>query len=350
MLDHNASVLLIYTGGTIGMIEDTTTGALKPLNFDYLSEYVPELKRLRFKIDIIQFEHPIDSSDMYPEKWKDLVRIIEDNYPLYDGFIILHGTDTMAYSASALSFMLENLSKPVILTGSQLPIGKIRTDGKENLITALEIAVDKDRQGNAFVPEVCIFFQNLLMRGNRTSKINAANFKAFNSFNYPILAEAGTNIIYQHNLILKPGEGPTKFHYWLDPNVTIIKLFPGISADTLRATMSIPHLKGIILETYGAGNAPTGNWFLNIIKEAAEKGIIIVNVTQCASGSVEMDRYQSGEMLKEIGVLSGYDTTTEAAVTKLMFLFGHGLSREEVREQMELSLAGETTIHSGNKY
>lgn len=344
MLDHNASVLLIYTGGTIGMIEDDATGALKPLDFNYLKEYVPELKRLRFTIDIIQFEKPIDSSDMYPEKWKEIVKIIEINYSKYDGFVILHGTDTMAYSASALSFMLENLDKPVILTGSQLPIGKIRTDGKENLITALEIAVDKNLQGKAFVPEVCIFFQNLLMRGNRTTKINAANFKAFNSFNYPILAEAGTNIIYQHNLILKPTKKvlPT-FHYWLDPNVTIVKLFPGISAETLRATMGIPHLKGIILETYGAGNAPSGKWFLNIIQEAIDKGIIIVNVTQCASGSVEMERYQTGKMLKNIGVISGYDITTEAAVTKLMFLFGHGLTREQVKRQMKLSLAGETT-------
>ncbi|MDL2224119.1 asparaginase [Bacteroidales bacterium OttesenSCG-928-M06] len=345
MLDHNASVLLIYTGGTIGMVEDTASGALSPLDFNYLSEYVPELKRLRFKIDIIQFEKPIDSSDMYPEKWKELVKIIEDNYFCYDGFVILHGTDTMSYSASALSFMLEDLDKPVILTGSQLPIGKIRTDGKENLITALEIAVDKDADGKAFVPEVCIFFQNLLMRGNRTTKINAANFKAFNSFNYPILAEAGTNIIYRHELILKPKKNSQpKFHYWLDPNVTIIKLFPGISEDTLKAIMAIPHLKGVILETYGAGNAPTGNWFHAILKDAVNKGIVIVNITQCASGSVEMDRYKTGEMLKNIGILSGYDTTTEAAVTKLMFLFGHGLTKEEVKEQMKLSLSGETTI------
>ena len=347
MLDHNASVLLIYTGGTIGMVEDDKTGALKALDFNYLKEYVPELKRLRFTIDIVQFNTPIDSSDMYPEKWKDIVRIIENNYHSYDGFVILHGTDTMAYSASALSFMLESFDKPVILTGSQLPIGKIRTDGKENLITALEIAVDKDPDGKAFVPEVCIFFQNLLMRGNRTTKINAANFKAFNSFNYPILAEAGTNIRYKHELILQPlKRSKPKFHYWLDPNVTIIKLFPGISAETLRATMSIPHLKGIILETYGAGNAPTGRWFLDIIKETIDKGIVIVNVTQCASGSVEMDRYQAGKALKDLGVLSGYDITTEAAVTKLMFLFGHGMTPEEVKKHMKISLSGETTIEN----
>jgi L-asparaginase len=345
MLDYNASVLLIYTGGTIGMTEDETTGALKSFNFDYLKAHVPELSRLKFDIDSIQFRHPIDSSDMGPEEWKKIVHIIEDNYEKYDGFVILQGTDTMAYSASALSFMLKNLNKPVILTGSQLPIGKIRTDGKENLITALEIAVDKNPKGEAFVPEVCIFFQNLLMRGNRTTKINAANFKAFNSLNYPILAEAGTYIRYKHELIHRsPQNSRPEFHYWLDSNVIIVKLFPGISAETLKAMIAVPNLKGIVLETYGAGNAPSENWFLDIIEEGVRRGIVVVNVTQCASGSVEMERYQSGKTLKDIGVLSGYDTTTEAAVTKLMFLFGHKLSAEEVKEQMKVSLAGETTI------
>jgi L-asparaginase len=344
MLDFNASVLLIYTGGTIGMTEDST-GALRSFDFNYLKGNVPEINRLNFNIDSIHFDTPIDSSDMNPDKWKLLVKIIEDNYEKQDGFVILHGTDTMAYSASALSFMLENLNKPVILTGSQLPIGKIRTDGKENLITALEIAVDKNEKGEALVPEVCIFFQNLLMRGNRTIKINADNFRAFNTFNYPILAEAGTYIRYRHELILhRPSNLKPKFHYLLDPNVTIIRIFPGISAEILRATINIPHLKGIILETYGAGNAPTEKWFLDIIKEGIDKGIIIVNVTQCASGSVEMNRYQAGKALKNLGVLSGNDITTEAAIAKLMFLFGHGLSREEVKYKMQLSLAGEITV------
>jgi L-asparaginase len=344
MLDYNASVLLIYTGGTIGMTEDLQTGALKSFNFDYLKEHVPELTRLKFNIDSIQFKQPVDSSDMGPKEWGKLVYIIESKYDQYDGFVILHGTDTMAYSASALSFMLENLDKPVIFTGSQLPISKIRTDGKENLITALEIAVDKDTDRQAFVPEVCIFFQNLLMRGNRTTKINAANFKAFNSFNFPILAEAGTYIRYKHELIHRPPKGSRpKFHYLLDPNVTIVKLFPGISDETLKATINIPHLKGIVLETYGAGNAPGDNWFLDIIEEGVKKGIVILNVTQCASGSVEMNRYQAGKTLKEIGVLSGYDTTTEAAVTKLMFLLGHGLTPEEVKNRLQPAIAGETT-------
>jgi len=344
MLDFNASVLLIYTGGTIGMIEDTLTGSLKAVNFANLKQNVPELKRLKFNIDSVSFRHPVDSSDIGPKEWKQIVSIIEKNYAKYDGFVILHGTDTMAYTASALSFMLENLSKPVILTGSQLPIGKIRTDGKENLITALEIAVDKDADGNALVPEVCIFFQNILTRGNRTTKINAANFKAFNSFNYPILAEAGANIVYQHDRIRRPdGNSAPGFHYLLDPNVAILKLFPGISANTLKAFFSIKKLRGVILETYGSGNAPENEKFLEIIETAVHRGIVIVNVTQCASGTVRMERYESGRKLQECGVISGHDITTEAAVTKLMFMLGHGYEKEKVVEIMKRSVAGEVT-------
>ena len=345
MLDCNASVLLIYTGGTIGMIEDSKNGTLKPYDFNHLTKYVPELNRLNFKIESIQFQQPIDSADMNPEQWKKIVRIVEENYDKYDGFVILHVTDTMAYTASALSFMLEDMNKPVIFTGSQLPIGKIRTDAKENLITALEMAVDKDPDGNAFVQEVCIFFQSLLMRGNRTTKINAAYFKAFNSFNYPILAEAGTKIHYWHERIHRPAQGSTpKFHYELDPNVAIVKIFPGISPDILKSMTAIPHLKGIVLETYGAGNTPAQKWFLDIIEEAVNKNIVVVDVTQCAAGSVDMMRYESGKALTDIGVISGYDITTEAAVAKLMFLFGRGLDLEEVKTSMKMSLVGEATI------
>ena len=344
MLDLNANVLLIYTGGTIGMIEDSRSGTLKPFNFSYLKEYVPELNRLKFNIDCISFEHPVDSSDIELADWKKIVKIIEEQYTKYDGFVILHGTDTMAYSASMLSFMLENLGKPVILTGSQLPIGKMRTDGRENLITALEIAVDKDSEGNALVPEVCIFFQNLLMRGNRTTKVNAANFSAFNSFNYPVLAEAGTYIKYEQHLIRKAHKNTIpRFHYLLDPNVVILKIFPGISDNCVKAIFSNPYLKGVIFETFGAGNSPRHPSFLSMIEEAVKKGIVVINVTQCASGAVEMNRYQGGKALKNIGVLSGYDITTEAAVTKLMFLFGHGLTPEEVKERMLVSIAGEMT-------
>jgi len=327
------------------MIEDPVSGILKPFDFDYLKAYVPELHRLKFNIDSIAFEHPIDSSDMGIDDWKKIVQMIEAHYEKYDGFVILHGTDTMAYSASILSFMLENLSKPVILTGSQLPIGKMRTDGRENLITALEIAVDKDSEGNAFVPEVCIFFQNLLMRGNRTTKVNTDNFNAFNSFNYPILAEAGTHIKYEHHRIHHPAKNATpQFHCYLNPNVTILKLFPGISDHCVKAIFTNPYLKGVVLETFGAGNSPSHPSFLAIIEEAVKKGIVIVNVTQCASGVVEPDRYQGGTALKNRGVLSGYDITTEAAVTKLMFLFGYGLTSEEVKERMQASIAGEITL------
>lgn len=324
------------------MIENSETGALESFNFDHLLNHVPELKRFNYRISSYQFEPPIDSSDMEPAFWAKLVKIISHNYDFYDGFVILHGTDTMSYTASALSFMLENLSKPVILTGSQLPIGALRTDGKENLITAIEIASAKDSEGNPMVPEVCIFFENHLMRGNRTIKINAENFNAFRSCNYPPLARVGIHIKFEPNCIRRPNPAkPLKPHYLLDTNVVILTLFPGIREDIITALLHVPGLKAAVLKTYGSGNAPQKKWLVQQLKEATERGVIIVNITQCTAGAVEMERYETGMQLLQAGVISGYDSTPEAAVTKLMFLLGHGLSMQEVRQMMNSNLAGE---------
>ncbi len=338
------SVLLIYTGGTIGMIENPETGALEAFNFDQLQENVPELKRFNYRISSYQFNPPIDSSDMEPALWAKLVKIIQYNYDNFDGFVILHGTDTMAYTASALSFMLENLSKPVILTGSQLPIGVLRTDGKENLITSIEIAAAKHPDGTAVVPEVCIFFENLLLRGNRTTKINAENFNAFRSYNYPPLATAGIHIKYEYDRIRKVDPNlPMHPHYVFDTNVIILTLFPGIQENMVRTVLNTPGLKAVILKTYGSGNAPQKPWFIRLLSEATSKGIVIVNISQCQTGMVEMARYETGLHLLDAGVISGYDATVESVLTKLMFLLGHKLSPREIRIEMSRSIAGEIT-------
>lgn len=343
MLIKYPSVLLIYTGGTIGMIENPETGALENFDFNHLMKHVPELKRFNYRISSYQFDPPIDSSDMEPQAWAKLVKIINYNYNNYDGFVILHGTDTMAYTASALSFMLENLGKPVILTGSQLPIGMLRTDGKENLITAVEIAAAKI-DGKAVVPEVCIFFENHLMRGNRTTKMNAENFNAFRSFNYPPLARAGIHIKYEPSRILRPDESkPLKPHFLFDSNVVILTLFPGMQEEIISSILRSTGLKAVVLKTFGSGNAPQKEWFIRELKEATESGIIIVNITQCSSGGVEMERYGTGLQLLQAGVISGYDSTVESAVTKLMFLLGHGYSNKEIRFRMNSSIAGEIT-------
>lgn len=339
------SVLLIYTGGTIGMAQNPETGALEPFNFHHLLDNVPELRQLGFSISTIQFDPPIDSSEIEPAQWARLVHLISENYDLFDGFVILHGTDTMAYTASAVSFMLENLSKPVIFTGSQLPIGKLRTDGKENLITAIEIAAAKYPDGSPIVPEVCIFFENSLMRGNRTCKVSAENFNAFMSPNYPLLAQAGVHISYDENKIRRPNERhQLTAHFCMDNNIVVLKLFPGISRYALHQILNIPGLKGVVMETFGSGNAPKCEWFLSELREAIQRGIIIVNITQCNSGSVQMGLYSTGNTLQGIGVLSGYDSTTEAAIAKLMFLFGHKLSHNEIIAAMNRSFAGEITL------
>lgn len=346
MIAKTPSILLIYTGGTIGMIENPETGALENFNFDQLMKHVPELKKFNYHISSYQFTPPIDSSDMEPRYWARLVEIINYNYDAFDGFVILHGTDTMAYTASALSFMLENLNKPVILTGSQLPIGTLRTDGKENLITAIEIAAAKNPDGTTIVPEVCIFFENHLMRGNRTTKINAENFNAFRSFNYPPLARVGIHIKYEPGLIRKPNlQLPLKPHYLFNTNVVILTLFPGIQEGIITSLLHVPGLKAVVLKTFGSGNAPQKPWFICQLKEATDRGIIIINITQCQSGAVEMERYEIGIQLLQAGVISGYDSTPECAVTKLMFLLGHGLSNQEIRAKMNSSIIGEITKH-----
>lgn len=327
------------------MAQNPVTGALEPFNFHHLLDNVPELRQLGSSISTIQFEPPIDSSEIEPSQWERLVYLISENYDLFDGFVVLHGTDTMAYTASAVSFMLENLSKPVIFTGSQLPVGVLRTDGKENLITAIEIASAKHPDGSPVVPEVCIFFENSLMRGNRTRKISAENFNAFASPNYPLLAQAGVHISYDESEIRHPDETlPLKAHYAMDNNIAVLKLYPGISRQVVHQILGIPGLKGVVMETFGAGNAPKSEWFLAELREAIQRGIVIVNVTQCNSGSVQMGLYSTGNTLQGCGVLSGYDSTTEAAIAKLMFLFGHGLSPEAVAEAMNRSFVGEITI------
>jgi len=339
------SILIIYTGGTIGMIENPETGALENFDMEQFRHHVPELKRFNFNIDAITFESPIDSSDMEPHYWVKIAKMISDNYDRYNGFVVLHGTDTMAYTASALSFMLENLGKPVIVTGSQLPIGKLRTDGKENLLTSIEIAAARNAQGETMVPELCIFFQSALMRGNRTTKINAEGFNAFRSYNFPPLAKAGIHIKYETHLIRRPDPSkPFKAHYLLDNNVLFLTLFPGIREEIADLVSQVKGLKAVILKTYGAGNAPQRPWLVSRLKRMTEQGMIVVNITQCSKGRVEMGLYETSLQLLEAGVVNGYDATPESMLTKLMFLLGLGFTRDEIVEKMNQSLRGEITI------
>lgn len=335
------SILIIYTGGTIGMVHDSVTGSLVPIDFHHISDHVPELRKFGYDLQSVSFNPVKDSSNIDPGVWVKMSEIIEKNYNKFDGFVVLHGTDTMAYTASALSFMLENLRKPVILTGSQLPIGLLRTDGKENLITAIEIAAAKENGGPA-VPEVCIYFDNKLTRGNRTTKMSAEHFDAFYSPNYPPLAEVGLHLKYFNNLISYPEKDQKLIiHKTFDTNVAILKLFPGINRKLIQAIIKTEGLRGLIIETFGSGNAPTYQWFLDDLKHFIDNGGIILNVTQCHGGSVEMGLYETSRQMLAAGVVSGKDITSEASVTKLMHLLGRYSSREKVVQSLNKSLAGE---------
>ncbi len=327
------------------MIEDPATHALRPFDFSHLMENVPKVKMLNYDIDNIQFTTPIDSSDMNTAYWQEIARSIADNYYDYDGFVVLHGTDTMAYTASALSFMLDNLQKPVIITGSQLPIGEVRTDGEENLITALQIAAATEADGSPMVQEVAILFEDYLWRGNRATKRSADNFNAFKSGNYPHLAKVGLSINFFRDALMRhQSAGGLNPQYNLDPAVAVIDLYPGLSESVLCHVLQTPDIKGIVLRTYGAGNAPTASWFIDMIKDTVDRGIVILNVTQCAYGGVHPNRYVAGDVLAATGVIPGYDITFEAAVTKMMFLFGLGLDSKQVKFYLERPLAGEMTI------
>lgn len=334
-------ILLIYTGGTIGMVRDYDSGALKAFNFDKLLKNVPELVQLDCEIDSVSFKKPIDSSNINTTHYVEIATIIEENYESHDGFVVLHGSDTMSYSASALSFMLENLAKPVIFTGSQLPIGDLRTDAKENLITSIQIASLQEK-GKAVIQEVGLYFEYKLYRANRTTKINAEHFQAFASLNYPVLVESGVHLkVCYENLLRKKKKKKFNVHKKLDTNVIILKLFPGINKNAVKNSIQIPNLKALVLETYGAGNAPTEQWLIDCLKMAIKKEIHIVSVTQCSGGGVIMGKYETSEQLKKLQVINGKDITTESAIAKIMYLLGSGISSATFKTIFETPLRGE---------
>lgn len=338
----DTSILIIYTGGTIGMDYDPVSGSLIPFDFENIIDKVPELKRFDFELTVISFINLIDSSDVKAAHWISLVRIIEDFYNDYHGFVILHGTDTMAYSASAVSYMIEHLTKPVIFTGAQLPIGASRTDARENLISALEIASTK-KYGAPLVQEVCIYFDNMLLRGSRTKKVQNFNFTAFESHNFPPLAVAGIHIEYNEHLLNYHQDQPPVFYKQMSNEVFILKLYPEISREYVEAILSIPSLKGVILETFGSGNAPRDRWLRNVLEKASNRGVYILNISQCTGGRVVQGKYATSLFLKEIGVVSGGDMTLEAAITKMMFLLGNYKEPDKIKKMLEQSLRGEVS-------
>lgn len=335
-----ARILIIYTGGTFGMTYDRD-GVLVPFDFTYIVDQLPTLRNLALEITAISFDSPIDSSNITIEHWKLIGKIIADQYEEQDGFVVLHGTDTMAYTTSALSFMLEGLKKPVVFTGAQLPISEPRSDARENLITALDIA-SASKDGDPLVPEVCIYFDYELLRGNRSKKVESMQFDAFDSGNYPPLAKAGVKIDYNFSVIRKPGSSRLVLRSTFETNIAILKLFPGINEEVVKAVLGVRELKGVVIETYGSGNAPTLGWLLNELKKAIERGVVVVNVSQCPGGRVLQGRYETSKRLQQIGVISGADMTTEAAVAKLMLLLGE-YGETKTRELIGLSLAGELT-------
>ena len=332
-------VLIVYTGGTIGMVQDEN-GSLHPFALDRIYDAVPQLKNCNYGIDSVTLDRIIDSSNMTPSLWVDIASIIERRYDDYDGFVVLHGTDTMAYTASALSFMFKNLAKPIVLTGSQLPLGMLRSDGRENIICALEIASARE----CVIPEVCIFFESHLYRGNRSTKLNAENFDAFESYNYPSLAKVGINIRFKEHLFLPMPAAPLQVRKQFDTRVAVLKLFPGIGESVVRAVLNAPDLQGVVIETYGSGNAPTDPWFISALDEAIRRGIIILNVTQCKAGAVKMRQYAASCDMDRIGVIGAGDITIEAAITKLMYLLGNFPdNKEHVKQRLSQSLRGEIT-------